>query len=257
MKQDLLDTTFLIPIRLDGIIRLENLILSIQYIQKHFATHIKVLEASDYNNGFIEKLIGKGVDYYFIEDRDPVFYRTKYLNKMTEWSDTTYLAIWDADIIISKEQTMDAITQLREGRVDMIYPYDGHFFDTSEPVRELFLKTKNIKVLTSNSGKMSLPYGTQMVGGAFMVNRLAYVKAGKENERFYGWGPEDGERFHRWKNLGLRVKHSFGNLYHLSHPRGANSSFRSESQQRHTQIELVLTQQSSKEEILLGLNTHF
>jgi len=256
MKQDLLDTTFLIPVRLDSLSRLENLILSIQYIQKHFSTHTMVLEAADYNNGFIEKLIGKGVDYYFIEDRDPVFYRTKYLNKMIELSDTTYLAIWDADVIVPKEQINDSITRLREGSVDMIYPYDGHFYDSSDPIRELYLKTKNMKVLSSNSLKMSLPYGAEMVGGAFLVNKESYICSGRENERYYGWGPEDGERFHRWKSLGMRVEHSFGNLYHLSHPRGINSNFRSVGQRQQTQNELLLTQQSSKQEILERLTMH-
>lgn len=32
------------------------------------------------------------------------------------------------------------------------------------------------------------------VGGAFLVNRKVYLKAGGENEHFYGWGPEDTER---------------------------------------------------------------
>lgn len=254
MKHDLLDTTFLIPVRLDSVIRLENLILSIQYLQKHFSTHIMILEATDYNNGFIEQLLGKWINYYFVEDRDPVFYRTKYINRMTELSDTPYLAIWDADVIVPKEQTMDAISRLREGSVDMIYPYDGHFYDSSDPIREIYLKTRNIKALSSNILKMILPYGAKMVGGAFMVNKEAYLAAGKENERYYGWGPEDGERYHRWRNIGMKVEYSFGNLYHLSHPRGINSSFRSVGQQDHTQKELLLTQQSSKEEILQRIN---
>lgn len=254
MKQNLLDTTFLIPVRLDSVVRLENLIFSMQYIQKHFSTHILILEAADYNNGFIERLIGKKVEYHFVEDRNPVFYRTKYLNSMAEMSNTPYLAIWDADVIIPKDQIMDSIEKLRNNNADMIYPYDGHFYDTSDPVRELYLKTRDVKVLYKNFLKMDLPYGAHMVGGAFMVNRIAYAQSGKENELFYGWGPEDGERFHRWKNLGMRVEHSFGNLYHLSHPRGTNSSFRSAGQRQHTQKELLLTQQSSKEEILQIIN---
>lgn len=107
--------------------------------------------------------------------------------------------------------------------------------------------------LASNAGKMNLPYGSNMLGGAFMVNKKAYVNSGRENERYYGWGPEDGERFHRWKNLGFKVVHSFGNLYHLSHPRGINSSFRSSEQARFTRHEVLITQQSSKEELLKSI----
>lgn len=253
MRQNLSDVTFIIPIRLDSIVRLENLIYSIEYIQRYFTTHIFVLEAAEYNNGFIDKLIGKRIEYFFVEDRDSVFYRTKYLNQMTDMGTTPYLAIWDSDVIVPKGQIIDATQRLRDGIVDMIYPYDGHFYDTSEPIRELYLKTKKTKVLSSNILKMDLPYGSQMVGGAFIVNKKAYIESGKENDNFYGWGPEDGERFHRWKNLGMRVEHAPGNLYHLSHPRGFNSSYRSTSQRIHTQKELLLTQQSSKEEILQSL----
>ncbi|MBP1617170.1 MAG: hypothetical protein H6Q14_997 [Bacteroidetes bacterium] len=254
MKQDLSDITFLIPVRLDSIIRLENLILSVGYLKKHFRTNILIFEASEYNNHFIEKLLGKEVKYYFHEDHDPVFYRTRYLNWMVDMATTSYLGIWDSDVIVPKQQILDSISQLRNGFVDMIYPFDGHFYDTSEPVRELYLRKRNIKTLSSNIYKMELIYGDRAVGGAFMVNKLAYIESGKENERFYGWGPEDGERFHRWKNLGKIVEFSTGNLYHLSHPRGINSGIRSANQRINTQRELILIQQSSKEEIIKSLN---
>ncbi len=253
MKYNLLDITFLFPVRLDSIVRLENLRLSIQHIKRNFTTNIIIYEVSEYNNGFIEKLLGKDISYYFIEDRDPVFYRTKYINRMVELVNTPYLAIWDADVIVPVSQIIDSVEKLRANEVEMIYPYDGHFYDTSDAVRELYIKTQNIKTLASNAGKMNLPYGSNMLGGAFMVNKKAYVNSGRENERYYGWGPEDGERFHRWKNLGFKVVHSFGNLYHLSHPRGINSSFRSSEQARFTRHEVLITQQSSKEELLKSI----
>ena len=40
---DIKDITFLIPIRLDSIVRLENLILSIDYLYKHFCCNIGML----------------------------------------------------------------------------------------------------------------------------------------------------------------------------------------------------------------------
>ncbi len=249
MKQNLLDLTFLIPIRLDTIIRLENMLLSVKYIQRHFETNILLLEADRYNNGVIEKMLNRKINYCFVEDHDPVFYRTKYLNRMTEMTITPYITIWDSDVIIPKEQIMYSIERLRTNEVDMIYPFDGHFYDISEPIRNLYLKNQSLKMLSSQILKMHLIYGNKAVGGAFMVNKQAYIESGKENENFYGWGPEDGERFWRWKNLGMRVELTPGNLYHLSHPRGMNSRIRSIHQIRQTQRELMLVQQSSKEEI--------
>ena len=81
---------------------------------------------------------------------------------------------------------------------------------------------------------MSLPYGTDMRGGAFLANREAYIKAGMENENFYGWGPEDWERIERWKNLGYRIKTIDGVLFHLTHPRDMNGKHNSEGQRKIT-----------------------
>lgn len=38
------------------------------------------------------------------------------------------------------------------------------------------------------------------VGGAIFVQTNKYLQAGMENEDFYGWGLEDGERHYRWSS---------------------------------------------------------
>jgi len=101
---------------------------------------------------------------------------------------------------------------------------------------------------------MSLIYGIDMKGGAMFVNKEAYIKAGMENEKFYGWGPEDWERFERWKILNLKIYQSKGPLFHLTHSRGSNSTFRSTEQSINTHKELSLTRFSSKSELLEDLN---
>ena len=244
--------TFLIPLRMDSILRLENLILSVQALLKSFDTNITVLEASNYSNGIIPKMLGNKVTYSFTEDRDSVFYRTKHLNTMTLRSVTPYIGIWDTDIIIPKEQIMDAIEKLRQG-IEVAYPYDGHFYDTSSVIRELYIQNKSIRFLQKNIAKMSLIYGPSMKGGAMFVNKEAYIQAGMENEKFYGWGPEDFERYDRWKILGLKIHHSQGPLFHLTHSRGSNSTFRSMEQTINTNKEFSITKFSSKEELLKNI----
>jgi predicted glycosyltransferase involved in capsule biosynthesis len=254
MKFDIKDLTFIIPIRVDSIIRLENLLMCIQYLLRNFETNIIVLEASDYNNGILGKLLDKRVEYLFVEDKDPVFYRTRYLNLMTQKSATPFIGIWDADVIIPKEQIMDAVSNLREG-YEIAYPYSGFFYETSYTIRELFLKKKSIDVFLKNRNKMELPAGDMSVGGAFMVNKAAYVNSGMENTNFYGWGSEDTERYYRWAGLGYKIYFSQGCLFHLTHPRGSNSTFRSQNEQSNSQKELMLTQKSSKEELEKSIRT--
>ena len=249
MKTDLRDMTFIIPVRMDSIVRLENLILSVQSLLKHFDTNIMVLEASSYSNGFVQKILRNKIEYLFLEDKDSVFYKTKYLNIMTRRTCTPFIGIWDADVIIPKEQIMDSMERLRQG-FDIAYPYDGHFYDTSFVIRELYTQNKSIRFLLRNKDKMSLIYGDKMIGGAVFVNREAFIKAGMMSEKFYGWGPEDFELYERVKILGLKIHRSEGSLFHLTHNRGSNSAFRSMEQNKNTNKERGNTILSSKAELL-------
>lgn len=249
MKCDLNDLTFLIPIRLDSIIRLENLICTLNYLFSNFNTNVIIVESSSINNGFIQRLINKKVKYIFIEDRDPVFYRTKYLNIIAGIAQTKFIAIWDSDVLIPKEQIIESVNKLRSG-YDVAYPYDGNFYDTSTIIRELYFLRKKINVLKNNINRMILIYGDKMKGGALLVNKNSFINAGMENEKFYGWGPEDFERYKRWQILDYKIFTCNGPLFHFSHPRGVNSTFRSALQFYDTNRELKLTHSSSKEEIL-------
>ena len=244
---------FIIPVRLDSVVRLENLILSVQYLLKNFDTHIMVLEAASYSNGIIQKMLGSKIEYLFLEDRDSVFYKTKYLNIMTRRACTPFIGIWDVDVIIPKEQIMDAIEKLRQG-FDVAFPYDGHCYDTSFVIRELYSQNKSIRLLLRNKTKMSLIYGNKVVGGAVFINRDAYIKAGMVNEKFYGWGPEDFELYERLKILGLKIHRSEGPLFHLTHSRGSNSAFRSPEQLENTNKVRNTTILSSKDELLSDID---
>lgn len=63
-KINLLEMSFLIPVRIDSVVRLENLLESIKCILRKFRTNIYVLEAASYNNGLLEKLLPKEVCYF-------------------------------------------------------------------------------------------------------------------------------------------------------------------------------------------------
>jgi GT2 family glycosyltransferase len=194
-------------------------------------------------------MLGNKIEYLFWEDRDTVFYKTKYLNIMTRKAHTPFIGIWDADVIVPKAQIMDSIAKLRQG-VDIAYPYDGRFYDTSFVIRELYVQNKRIQFLLSNKDKMSLIYGDEMIGGAVFANREAYINAGMMNEKFYGWGPEDFELHERLKILGLKIYRSEGPLFHLTHSRGSNSGFRSMEQNKNSNKERMTTILSSKAELL-------
>lgn len=249
MKTDFYDVTFLIPIRIDSIVRLENLLASIKYLLSQLNTNIIVLEANRYNNQILRSLLPPEVQYIFEEDWDPIFHRTKYINVLFSRSNTPIISIWDADVIISKRQLQESINALRSNKYEVSFPYDGAFYDVPEFIRDIYIETQNISILERSITKLSLPYGNSMGGGALFITTEAFIKSGKEDERFYGWGPEDWNRVEKWKILGFNIFRPKGPLYHLSHPRDVNGNHSWEGQKTTSFFILEQTKNSLPSEL--------
>jgi predicted glycosyltransferase involved in capsule biosynthesis len=252
-KINLDDVTFLIPLRIDTVVRLENLVMVVDFMMDHFNTHIHIVEAADYNNRFLNRLLPKEISVRFIEDHDPVFHRTKYINMLVSNCQTPLLAVWDTDVIVPPEQIVQSVECLRQQEAHFVYPYEEKFLETSDVLRELYLKTRNLNLFMNNIGKMRELYLPNPVGGGFFANRTAYIESGMENEHFYGWGREDGDRLNRWEILGYQIKRIPGPLFHLTHERGFNSSFHS-SEQNHIKMSEIhriasMSEKELKEEI--------
>lgn len=241
------DVTFLIPLRLDSLDRLINLQETVDFLLKHFETNIHVLEADSFNSGLVESLLGDKVTFTFVQDNDPVFFRTGYINLMAQQCNTPYISVWDTDVIGVPDQISASVEALRKGEASFSFPYEKNFLDTSLIIRELYLKTRNWQVLERHQNKMNRLYTPNPVGGAFFADRKAYIEAGMENPNFYGWGIEDGERATRWKVLGYEVHRAKGNLYHLTHTRGINSIFQSPRQREIKMQELTRIRNSDPE----------
>jgi len=255
MKKDLKDVTFLILIRLDSIQRLENILVVTERLLYYFDTNIIIYEADDHNNYILESLLNWKVVYKFIEDKDPVLHKTKYYNVMTKEVNTPIVSIWDADTVIDKIQIEDAISRLRNDEADVAYPYNGQFLDIPEIIKKLYWKKKDVRILHRNKPKMELLYNLPLVGGAVFMNREKYIEAGLENEKHYGWSNDDFDRYYRFMNLNYRIYRTKGCLYHLSHPRGDNSQFRSRITKEISESELAITKNSLGE--VVKNNTKF
>jgi len=213
-KIDITDVTFLIPVRIDSLDRLNNINLVIEYLKRKFITKIIVLEADIEerfkNNPLVDKKI-------FAKDENPVFHHTKYRNLLSNYAFSKIIAMWDVDILLHYGQIMEAIGLIRRNKTKFVLPYDGRVFKIDPILKRLYLTHKDLNIISQNQKKMNLMYGHFSVGGAFIVNRQVYMEAGMENEKFYGWGPEDIERVKRWEILRYNVEKINGPLYHLHH----------------------------------------
>ena len=253
MKYDLTDTTFIIPVRVDSVVRLENLILCVDHLQERLQSHILILEAAPYNNRMIEKLLKDRVTYRFVEDKDPVYHKTKYLNRMAMDVKTDFIGIWDVDVIAGHEQILDAVQHLRQNHCDIAYPFDGDCYDTSDLLRNHYLVHRDLDFLMANRGKMQLMYNVEgiigAVGGAVFAKTEKYLLAGMDNEAFYGWGLEDGERHYRWLSFDFKIYRSKGCIFHLTHTRDANWLNSSKSHQGKARHEMDEVVNYTKEEL--------
>ena len=227
MKKDLSDITFIILVRLDSIQRLENLLIVTELLNREFKTNICIREAASYNTGILQKLLKSNIRYEFVEDKDPVLYKTLHINQMASQIKTPYLAIWDADIVPDEKAILACIEELRKQSCDLAFPYDGKCYNVSAVIKSLFSQKKDIRILLRHRGKMALLYDHELVGGAVMMNRESYIQSGMENEKQYGWGNDDWDRYVRFVGLGYIIYRKARPLFHLFHPRGENSLFRS------------------------------
>jgi Glycosyltransferases involved in cell wall biogenesis len=245
--------TFVIPVRFDSKERYSNLLVVIDSLLEIYNSEVIIIEA-DTTSKFDKERCDDRVQHHFIEDSDPVFYRTKYINRLLELSSNSVVGIWDADVVFPKEQIEESIRQIKEGRAIMSFPYNGYFYVLSPDISDNFRKNRDFRIFDEQKDKISLPFGTSSVGGAFVVNKDVYCQIGGENEHFYGWGAEDLERVKRLEVLGYKIHRSAGGLYHLFHPRN-NSSYANEDIEIASLSELIKISNMSAEELTRYVKT--
>ena len=247
------ELTIVIPIRIDSIERKENLDTVLSYLSKNTQAEIIILEA-DSKQRYMHTKSAKRVKYLFIEDNDPIFHRTRYLNVLLGMSETEIVGIWDSDVIMDRNQIHGAVKAIKEGTT-LCYPYDGGFkylgIKQSQEVREDVASF----LAEWNRGEEIFQFGRPSVGGAFIVNKQRYLHAGGENENFYGWGPEDAERYKRMEIMEEPISRIDGSLFHLHHPRGINSGFDHSLKDLHCLKELLHVCKMDKTQLIEYINS--
>jgi len=204
MKRDLLDMTFVIPVRVDSKERKQNLKYCVEHLLENFNTNIILVESDK-----IQKLKNykdySNVKLIFEKTNDLLFHRTHLLNLGFKEAKTPFVANYDGDAYLNPEQIEFAVEMLRKGETQFIIPYDGHCYEYMIGKGKLYLMNPC------------------SVGGAFFANKKDYEEIGYENENFISWGHEDNERITRLLKFKKILKRTTGSFLHLCHPRGINS----------------------------------
>ena len=245
--------TFVMPTRIDSDIRKRNLL----YVTRRLSaigSKIIILEADKQAKLSNEDIDIPNVEYHFIEDGNPCFFRTHYINMLLRMATTDVVSVWDADIVTSYEQIDEAYRYIMEEDYTLTYPYCGEYVLLQNEDSANLISTSNLKCLDDR--KIKSLYARPFFGGAFFVNRERYLSLGGENENFTGWGPEDVERQKRVEIMGYEFRWTGkGKAYHLNHPRSKNSNFFSKRHKCKMENELVKVCSMDKVELTEYIKT--
>lgn len=247
-KLDLKDITFTIPVFYDHRDRMQNLNLSVCILQKYVDTNIMVGE----QGGDVFRYMGQWCEYMEFPFQD--FHRTKMLNEMALKADTPYIANWDCDVIIPPMQLLLTAMKLRDG-ADMVYPYGGNFIRLGRECFKNLERTLDIGVVASLP-EVIRKTAENSVGGAVFFNKQSFINGGMENEYMISFAPEDVERYERFNVLGYNIQRAGGNLFHINHYIGKDSSKRNPYFYPN-HAELAKIRAMSKRELLAYINTWY
>lgn len=240
--------SIVIPLRVDSPEREENLKFVLSLLLQNEFISVDILEADVEPHFWLSEKSDR-IRYRFVKDSDPILHRTRYLNELILAAKNPIVGVWDTDVILSSAQIRQAVESVEAGAV-MCFPYDGTFIFLD---KEVSCSVRNEPTILDQLD-VSPSFGRPSVGGAFLVNRAEYLKAGGENERFYGWGAEDAERVKRMEILELPVTRMDGSLFHLFHPRGINSFFDNGSRDIQNRNAFLDTCRKTKQELLTFVN---
>jgi hypothetical protein len=107
-----------------------------------------------------------------------------------------------------------SINQVFYRKWDMILPYNGY---VKNGLPEGYTKG-NLWFHLKNTCK---PFILNSTGFGAIMNRDAWLSAGTENENMISYGPDDWERWDRWKKLGLKIQLCplpYADGMHMAHP---------------------------------------
>lgn len=218
-KEDLTDVTFVIPVKFDHNDRFRNLEIILEYLNYNFETNVIVGEMDQIKKG--DFLTSSKCRYLYYYNDEPLFHRTKLLNLLYSKCDTDIIVNYDSDVVFDIKNYISAYKLIKNNKADIVYPFSGRFCDVNNECIGKIKKYLNVESIKNLPHHVRNP---KSVGGCIFCRRDSLMSIGGENENFIAWGPEDLERYHRFKMFGLRIKRLMGGLFHLTHYKGEDSN---------------------------------
>lgn len=219
------DVTFIIPLRIDFLERLENAKIVLNYLLYNFDTNIIVYEDGEKSHATDFEIDLSKIHYIYKKTvQNSTFHRMRYLNEMLVHVQTKVVVNYDIDIILPPQSYITARDMIINQGYKIVQPFCNSignrcFYVTNKDVLNQYNFEKAEDDLRKNRN------GYAGLGFAVFLDTYTYKSMGGENEDFLAYGPEDQERFYRFNKLGYKtgIEGVNGPVFHLEHPRTPNS----------------------------------
>jgi len=228
--RNLLDCTFIIPIKVEHDDRYKNAKSVLSYLNKNFKTNVFIYEVSEFESklDFLPSLKNLKIKHWLDKTGD-VFHRTRYLNVMLDDVKTKVVANYDIDVLLKPRDYIKAVSKILKGESDVVYPYkfgpNGQRRIQKTPNIHSIFASEEYNLESIDKDPILYSDYDSEYGHCIFFNTEIYKKNGAENESFISYGPEDKERGERFKKMGFKVTWMPESMiYHFEHFRGSDSS---------------------------------
>lgn len=245
MKQNV---SFLIALQIDSNDRISNLRISTSNLIHHFPESEIIISELDSTSK-----IGEEFNYckHVFTPTADFFNKQKAYNIAVDNSSNNIICLYDADIVINPRAVTKSIQLIEEKQAEIVWPYDGKFYDVPKKFHADIHSTKSIADVDL---KECILFNPQSVGGAVFFNKQTFVNGGKGNEYFKGAGWEDNEIYERFTKLGYTRLRLDTFLLHLTHER-KETSYNHNPHGDHNAQEFSRINRMTKQELLKEITT--
>jgi hypothetical protein len=222
-QKDMMNTTFMIPLRIDHNDRLVNIQTTLYYMTKHLKTNIIIIEngtTSNYDKFKIDS--NSNIRYEFQYNDEFEFHKTKIINDCVQLVNTEVVAYCDVDCFLPVSSYCEAQNYIMSKQYDICKPYDNPSGTYGIDIKHKDkVYTHDLEFIKSISSNYIAGYG-----GIVFFNTKLFIKLGGMNEEFIAYGPEDIEIIQRFIKLGYKYCTIQRELYHLNHYVTSNSTIK-------------------------------
>lgn len=218
--------SLVIPLRVDGEDRLENLDATSKYIKRYLKGAELILVECDRASAIPDFIKERFNRYILIESEGP-FSKSRCMNSGLFECTRPIVGFYDVDVLVHPAAIEWSLNIISAGRHPIVVPFNGVFVDITGDLRRTVITSLSVQALAHEKVNEinQRPNATARIvdGGIFLADRDVIMSEGGYNHKMVSYGWEDLEVLLRLEKLGYYRAYASTNLIHLDHSRGPDS----------------------------------